>query len=264
MACTTRTTGWIVAISMSCACLAGTAHANLAKFRVTGAVIQPGAKQAKVSIAWEYQTSNSGYNGKGVQFFLHDKLPGYNYGNKGTPIKGTVDMKNGRGMSSLLVDLPAGAQAGKSMVLTGFWPSTNHKWGTDKDRPGGQFKLQGAASGTAKAPKKAPVLHSININSATATELAAIPGIGASKARAIVDYRTAKRLTFSNAGQLTRVPGIKQGLAGKMAPHIKFDGKTQLAQQNSAFGRRRALRTGFGGQARRFSFRRAPRLRLRR
>jgi competence protein ComEA len=48
--------------------------------------------------------------------------------------------------------------------------------------------------------------HPININSASAEELASLPGIGDSKAKAIVEYRAAE--PFKTVEDLKKVKGI--------------------------------------------------------
>jgi len=48
--------------------------------------------------------------------------------------------------------------------------------------------------------------HPIDINSATAAELASLPGIGESKAKAIVEYRTVD--PFKSVDDLKKVKGI--------------------------------------------------------
>lgn len=46
----------------------------------------------------------------------------------------------------------------------------------------------------------------VDLNQASAAELAALPGIGATKAQAIVDHRTAE--PFRTVDDLKQVPGI--------------------------------------------------------
>jgi competence protein ComEA len=49
----------------------------------------------------------------------------------------------------------------------------------------------------------------INLNAATMAELAALPGVGAVKAKAIVDYRAANGC-FKNMSDLLKINGVSQ------------------------------------------------------
>lgn len=59
----------------------------------------------------------------------------------------------------------------------------------------------------------------INLNTADETELSVLPGIGPSKARAIVAYREAKG-GFSSAEEIMNVEGIKEGTFSKIKDEI--------------------------------------------
>ena len=59
----------------------------------------------------------------------------------------------------------------------------------------------------------------VNINSATIAELETLPGIGASKAQSIVDYRKVHG-PFKTIGDLTRVKGIGDKLLEKIREDI--------------------------------------------
>lgn len=59
----------------------------------------------------------------------------------------------------------------------------------------------------------------VDINTATAAQLEALPGIGASKAQAIVDYRT-KNGPFKSTDDLKNVPGIKEGTYAKIKGEV--------------------------------------------
>ena len=60
----------------------------------------------------------------------------------------------------------------------------------------------------------------ININEADADELCEIPGIGESRAKAIVDYRK-EHGGFTNTEELMQVPGIKEGIYARIIPYIE-------------------------------------------
>jgi competence protein ComEA len=60
----------------------------------------------------------------------------------------------------------------------------------------------------------------ININTATAAELQKLHGIGAAKAKAIVDYRKAHG-AFKNATDLTAVPGIGDKIFTDIKGNVK-------------------------------------------
>ena len=62
----------------------------------------------------------------------------------------------------------------------------------------------------------------IDINTATAAELMTVPGIGSSKANAIIDYRETYG-AFSCIEDLMKVPGIKDGIFQQMKEHIKVN-----------------------------------------
>ena len=55
----------------------------------------------------------------------------------------------------------------------------------------------------------------VNINTATADELKALPGIGPTKAQAIVDYRK-ENGNFKSVEDLKKVKGIGEAIFGKL------------------------------------------------
>jgi competence protein ComEA len=69
-------------------------------------------------------------------------------------------------------------------------------------------------SGTSSTTEK------ININTATESELTALPGIGASRARDIVSYRT-KNGFFATIEDIKNVSGIKDAAFEKIKDYIK-------------------------------------------
>jgi competence protein ComEA len=59
----------------------------------------------------------------------------------------------------------------------------------------------------------------VNLNSAGAEELDALPGIGPAKAAAIVQYRS-EHGPFANVNDLVRVPGFGPGVLRRLQDHI--------------------------------------------
>lgn len=68
----------------------------------------------------------------------------------------------------------------------------------------------------------------VNINTATEAELTALPGIGAGKAKAIVEYRQ-KNGPFKSVDELTKVPGIKEKTLEKFKGEVTLSGVAQKA-----------------------------------
>lgn len=66
--------------------------------------------------------------------------------------------------------------------------------------------------------------HKVNINSASESVLMTLPGIGQTKARAIVEYRL-EHGDFQSIRELTFVPGIKEGIYQKLEEYITVTGK---------------------------------------
>ncbi|KHF31652.1 ComE operon protein 1 [Paenibacillus sp. P1XP2] len=61
----------------------------------------------------------------------------------------------------------------------------------------------------------------MNINTAQAAELMTIPGIGAKKAQAIIDYRN-ERGPFKRVADLDKVKGIGPKMLEKIKPYIEL------------------------------------------
>ena len=58
-------------------------------------------------------------------------------------------------------------------------------------------------------------LAAVNINTASPSELEALPGIGPAKAKAIVDYRQ-QHGAFKSVEELKNVKGIGEGISSKL------------------------------------------------
>jgi len=72
---------------------------------------------------------------------------------------------------------------------------------------------------SARSAAKAPVTGAININTASATELEALPGIGAKTAARIVEYRQ-KNGPFKKIEELMNVRGVGEKNFVKLKPQI--------------------------------------------
>lgn len=72
----------------------------------------------------------------------------------------------------------------------------------------------------------------VNIQTATAEQLQLLPGIGASKAREIVQSR--ERRAFRQVQDLMRVRGIGRATFRRLRPMITVNGPTTLGGQSSS------------------------------
>jgi competence protein ComEA len=85
--------------------------------------------------------------------------------------------------------------------------------GAAADGNADNLELNIAQANITAAPQK------ININTAAEWLLDALPGIGTTKAQAIIDYRT-KNGFFRNIDELTKVKGISASVLAKIRPLI--------------------------------------------
>jgi competence ComEA-like helix-hairpin-helix protein len=84
-----------------------------------------------------------------------------------------------------------------------------------------------ATAEKASKPAKPAVTGKININTATAEQLAMLHGVSLKKAQMLIDYRT-KNGNFKNIEDLRNVPGIKQRRIDKVKDYLIFEGETTL------------------------------------
>ncbi len=70
----------------------------------------------------------------------------------------------------------------------------------------------------------------VNVNTATAEELAVLPGIGEAKARAIVDAREA-RGGFRSVDELVEVKGIGDAALTRIRPYVALQGRSTLRSE---------------------------------
>ena len=76
-----------------------------------------------------------------------------------------------------------------------------------------------AALALACASLSLPALAAVNLNTASRDELLAVPGIGPTKAQAIVDHRTAKG-PFKSVDDLRDVKGFRGKLVERLRPEL--------------------------------------------
>jgi len=87
---------------------------------------------------------------------------------------------------------------------------------------------QALASDTNPAPGgrgEAVLSGTVNVNTASIEELQLLPGVGESRARAIVEARR-QRGGFKSLDQLVEVKGIGAVLLDRLRPHLTLNGKT--------------------------------------
>ncbi len=72
----------------------------------------------------------------------------------------------------------------------------------------------------------------VNINTASAAELEALPGIGPSKSQAIIDYRN--KHPFAKIEDIMRVKGIGRKSFLKLKPYLTVSGSARVPQKSPA------------------------------
>ena len=65
----------------------------------------------------------------------------------------------------------------------------------------------------------------VNINTATAEELQLLPGIGESRAKAVIELRK-QNGGFKSVDELAQVKGIGEAALKRLRPHVRIQGKT--------------------------------------
>jgi len=81
-----------------------------------------------------------------------------------------------------------------------------------------------AGPGWAKGPSLQGV---VNLNKASVEQLVLLPGVGESRARAIVSLRQ-QLGSFKSVDQLVDVKGIGEAAVAKLRPYVKTSGETTL------------------------------------
>ena len=80
------------------------------------------------------------------------------------------------------------------------------------------------SAGTASAAAKAAPAGKINVNTATAEQFAALPGVGAKLGARIVEYRQKSGGAFKTVDELMNVKGIGEKNFAKLQPHLTTGG----------------------------------------
>ena len=73
----------------------------------------------------------------------------------------------------------------------------------------------------------------VNVNTASQSQLETLPGIGPSKAAAIIEYRNTNG-SFTSLAQLDAVPGIGPATLQKITPLVSFDGEAPAANTSTS------------------------------
>ena len=82
----------------------------------------------------------------------------------------------------------------------------------------------------AAAPFAASALDGVvNLNTASAEELSLLPGVGPSRARAIIELRQ-QRGGFKRIEDLLEVKGIGESSLAKLKPYLAVEGKSTLSE----------------------------------
>jgi competence protein ComEA len=69
----------------------------------------------------------------------------------------------------------------------------------------------------------------VNLNAASEDELGFLPGVGPSKAKAIIEHR--RTHPFHKVDELTKVKGIGKKTLGRLRPYLTVAGPTTLTQE---------------------------------
>jgi competence protein ComEA len=100
------------------------------------------------------------------------------------------------------------------------------------------LSLSGIASHPALAEGEAPLSHKVvNINQATAEEIARLPRVGAKLAGRIVEHRK-EHGAFKRPEDLMQVKGVGEKFFTTLKPYVAVSGPTTLVEKASSAGTR--------------------------
>ena len=80
----------------------------------------------------------------------------------------------------------------------------------------------------ARAGGREALVGLVNLNEASEAQLCLLPGVGATRARAVIEYR--RRVRFGWVGQLRRVKGFGPKTLQRLRPFLRVEGATTLAR----------------------------------
>lgn len=92
-----------------------------------------------------------------------------------------------------------------------------------------------AHAGNAEKSETVAAIGVVNLNTATEDQLTELPGVGPSKAQAIVQYRV-KRGKFKAVDELTRVKGFGRKTLQKLKPYLSITGTSNFRGQKTTHG----------------------------
>lgn len=86
-----------------------------------------------------------------------------------------------------------------------------------------------AAAVSAPVPAEGQAVGVVNLNEAPPEQLQLLPGVGPSKARAILEHRKAH--PFKKVEDLTKIKGIGRKTFTKLRPYLAVSGPTTLSER---------------------------------
>lgn len=153
----------------------------------------------------------------------------------GRPYQSLNDLKNVKGMSQAKINglknhvtfgTTASAKKSRSKEKSatasteGATTSTKAAKSSTEEESTAPLAATGSSSGTSRTSKKTGPSEPININTASLQELETLPGIGPTRAQAILDYRQ-QNGNFGSVEDIQKVKGIKEGEFSKIKDMIK-------------------------------------------
>jgi competence protein ComEA len=151
----------------------------------------------------------------------------------GRPFNSLSDLEKVKGLSKAKVDQlkdkvtfgpmasPKSSQAKSKTTSSSNVGGASAEGGGTVTGAGSEHAAKSGSTSAASVDKLAPG-QQLNINTASASELEKLPGIGPTKAQAIVDYRT-QNGNFKSIEDIEKVKGIKSGVFSKVKDYIKVD-----------------------------------------